>query len=50
MKQSGYFEKKYSKAFEEFKVDEKISKEMVDSIMRLFKSRFNFMNKYLEFP
>ena len=38
MKQSGYFEKKYSKAFEEFKVDEKISKEMLDSIIIVFKS------------
>ena len=36
MKQSGYFEKKYSKAFEEFKVDEKISKEMLDSIIIVF--------------
>lgn len=45
MKQSGYFEKKYSKAFEEFKVDEKISKEMLDSIIIVFKSRLKFMNK-----
>ncbi len=39
------FESNYTKAFEELKADEKVSKQILDSISSVVKSRLNFMNK-----